>query len=101
MRSLPGDNAMSSPAAATKVVSIAWLPLASLDRWADARLSEASPLRDSVVVAAAQAIYLDVNRRFSGPRWRWLAAKGARPAERRLPRPSDEGIRRGRTSNGL
>lgn len=77
-----------------RIASLAWMPVAPVDRRVDAVLEADSPLRATVAVAIAQQLHLLASRRFAGPRWRRLAACGAQPQRLGFsalsPGPGDE-----------
>ena len=52
--------------------------MSRVDTETDRRLPEGSPLRGKAAVANAKLAYQLFRRRFAGPRWDALAAKGAR-----------------------
>jgi hypothetical protein len=62
-----------------RIASLAWMPVAAVDRRVDAVLNADSPLRGAVAVALAQQLHLQASRWFAGSRWRRLAAHGAQP----------------------
>jgi transaldolase len=61
----------------SKIGSVASFFVSRVDTEADRRLPEGHALRGKVAVANAKLAYQQFRRRFSGPRWEALAAKGA------------------------
>jgi transaldolase len=61
----------------TRVASVASFFVSRVDTETDRRLPEESPLRGRLAVANAKLAYAHWQEAFSGPRWEYLAAKGA------------------------
>ncbi len=62
----------------SSIASVASFFVSRVDTEADRRLPDGHPLRGKVAVANAKLAYQQFRRRFSGPRWDALAAKGAK-----------------------
>ncbi|MBX3233474.1 MAG: transaldolase [Labilithrix sp.] len=61
------------------VASVASFFVSRVDAKVDALLDEASPLRGRVAVANARLAYAEYEKMLATPRWKALAARGARP----------------------